>query len=162
MIPSTEAKSFSPTSNVRKKIGNKVNMNDVFTPDKIKECQSIIQKAHESFFNDVLEIWQLIINDFAELAENSKSSSQIIQRIAKHSLEIKGKLDAVGYGLGMKIAKSLHDFALNDTTPQKHMVIYGKHIDAMNTVIRSNLKGDGGVMGNEIMKALSALIKKLN
>ena len=158
----TNAPKIAPSSSaIRKKIGNKVNMRDIFTPEKLKECEAIIEKAHTDFLQDALDIWKLIINNFAELTANPDESHAIIKKIADNSLAIKGKLDAVGYGLGMKIAKSLNEFATNDTSPQKHMVIYGKHIDAMNTVIRANLKGDGGAIGTEMTQALSALIKKL-
>lgn len=156
-----EKKAPSPTSAIRKKIGKNVNMHDVFSPEKIKECDAIIERANNEFLKEALGIWQSIIHDFGDLYANPDASLPILKKITKSSLEIKGKLDAIGYGLGMKIAKSLHDFAEKDCVPQKHMVIYGKHIDAMNTVIRSNLKGDGGAIGSEIMKALAILIKKL-
>lgn len=159
MMPLNEHK--SSTSSIRKKIGKNVSMHDVFTPEKIKECEAIIERANDNFLKDALDTWQSIIHDFATISDSSDDNLSAIKKIAEHATEVKGKLDAVGYGLGMKIAKSLHDFAENDSVPQKHMVIYGKHIDAMNTVIRSNLKGDGGAMGNEIMQALAALIKKL-
>lgn len=161
MQTTTKPLAAPSSSAIRKKIGNKVNMRDVFTPEKLKECEAIIKKANTDFLKDALDVWKLIINDFAELTENPSESHKILPKIAQNSLSIKGKLDAIGYGLGMKIAKSLHEFAVNDTFPQKHMVIYGKHIDAMNTVIRANLKGDGGAIGSEITQALSALIKKL-
>jgi len=161
--PAPEQNKFSTTSAIRKKIGGKVKMEEVFTPEKIMECQSIIEKAHDNFLKDALEIWQKIINDFAELSKNPENNGiKVIRNISQNAVEIKGRLDAVGYSLGMRIAKSLNEFAAQDSNPQRHLVIYGKHIDAMNTVIRTNLKGDGGAMGNEMIKALTALIKKLN
>lgn len=153
--------SLNTTSAIRKKIGKNVKMDEVFTREKIQECESIIEKAHATFFNDVLDIWQSMIEDFALLSENPEKNALTTKKIAENASKIKGKLDAVGYSLGMKIAKSLQEFSEKDKTPQQHMIIYSKHIDAMNTVIKNNMKGDGETLGREIIKALNALIRKL-
>lgn len=160
-MTSSDAK---PTSTIRNKIGSGIRMQDVFTKERMQECESIIEKAHEDFFKDVIEIWGSILVNFMSLSANPEKSPAIVKQIAADSLAIRGKLDEVGYGLGMKVSKSLYDFASNDKNPQfnDHVLIYSKHIDVMNTIIKYNLKGDGGVMGQEMMQALNALIKKLN
>lgn len=87
-------------SAIRKKIGKSVKLEEIFTPEKIRECQSIIEKAHEGFHKDILDIWQFIINDFSEFTKNPKQGSTLITQINKNAFLIKGKLDAVGYNLG--------------------------------------------------------------
>jgi hypothetical protein len=157
----SSSRSDDTVSSIRKKIGDSVRMEEVFSKERIQECQVIIDNAHVNFFKDVLDLWQVMINDFASMREDPAQAYVITQKIASEAFEIKGKLDEVGYSLGMNIAKSLYDFAINDSTPEKHMVIYSKHIDAMNTVIKSNLSGNGGEIGDNMLEALEALIKKI-
>lgn len=153
--------SSNPTSSIRKKIGGSIKIEDIFTKERLQECEAIIEKAHEDFIKEVVEMWEVILVDFITLSSNPDRSADIIKKIAADAFTIKGKLDELGYGLGMNIAKSLYDFAVKDTTPERHMTIYSKHVDAINTVLKKNIKGDGGVVGEEMLKALSALIGKL-
>lgn len=149
-----------PVSSIRKKIGA-IKIEDIFTKERLKECEAIIEKAHEDFIKEVIEIWERILVEFITLSSNPEQREVIITRIANEAFTIKGKLDELGYGLGMNIAKSLYDFASKDTNPECHMTIYSKHIDAINTVLRKSIKGDGGAVGNEMLQALDTLIKKL-
>lgn len=148
-------------STARQKAAEPAKLQDMFTAERMRDCEAILGKPREGVFKDALGAWEAILVNFMVLSSNPEKSPTIVKVIARDAFIVKEKLGAIGYSLGAQIADSLYEFAAKDKNPQYHAVIYSKHIDTINTIIKFNLKGDGGAAGKEMTNALSILIKKI-
>lgn len=86
---------------------------------------------------------------------------QAIAEIYKCSLDLKGQGGGFGYDLITSIGDLLTKFMeARETVSHRDFEIICAHVDAMQAVIRQDIKGDGGKIGNQIVDGLSELVLK--
>lgn len=84
---------------------------------------------------------------------------QAIAEIYKCALDLKGQGGGFGYDLITAIGDLLTKFMeeREKVSPRDFEIICA-HVDAMQAVIRQDIKGDGGKIGNHIVDGLSELV----
>lgn len=86
---------------------------------------------------------------------------QAISDIYRRALDLKGQGGGFGYNLITSIGDLLTKFMeARSTVSNRDFAIIGAHIDAMQAVVREDIKGDGGKIGMEIVDGLSQLVEK--
>ena len=90
-----------------------------------------------------------------------KTLPQAISDIYKCALDLKGQGGGFEYDLITSTGDLLTKFMEERETVSSHdfEIIYA-HVDAMQAVIRQDIKGDGGKVGNQIVDGLSELVLK--
>jgi hypothetical protein len=82
-----------------------------------------------------------------------------ISDIYKCALDLKGQGGGFGYDLITSVGNLLTKFMeVRETVSPRDFEIICAHVDAMQAVIRQNIKGDGGKIGNQIVDGLSELV----
>jgi hypothetical protein len=85
----------------------------------------------------------------------------MLKEIYRHALDMKGQGGGFGYDLITAIGDLLTKFIDGKIAlaPRDHEIV-NAHIDAMQAVIRGDIKGNGGKVGNEIVTGLRAIVLK--
>lgn len=84
---------------------------------------------------------------------------QAIPEIYKRALDLKGQGGGFGYDLITSIGDLLTKFMeARSEVSHRDFVIICAHIDALQAVVREDIKGDGGKIGIQIVDGLSQLV----
>lgn len=84
-----------------------------------------------------------------------------LNEIAEHAHNIKGQAGTFGYDLVAEIANSLNGFAdSRQETSAVDLEIISAHIRALRVVHAQQLRGDGGKIGEELMKTLRQVVSQ--
>jgi len=158
----SEVYAVKPENTLREKIGTDVLIEQILTPEKIKACQDIIDKAHDDIFNEVLLNLADIKAEYLRMNDNLSEAKPHLIKIVNLTFILKGRLEALGLTLGQEVTESLNRFAKNLTNITKeHVLIVSKHLDVLTVILKEKIHGDGGAMGREMLDSLSQLIKKI-
>jgi len=88
-----------------------------------------------------------------------KALERAISEIYKRALDLKGQGGGFGYDLITSIGDLLTKFMeARDKVSNRDFAIICAHIDAMQAVVREDIKGDGGKIGVQIVDGLSELV----
>lgn len=84
-----------------------------------------------------------------------------LKEIYRHALDMKGQGGGFGYDLITAIGDLLTKFIDGKTglSARDHEIV-AAHIDAMQAVIRGDIKGNGGKVGSEIVAGLRSIVLK--
>ena len=125
---------------------------------------NILHRAEEAVeeLNDEYSSWaQKDIAAVAEAANNPEELRNAIAEIYKRALDLKGQGGGFGYDLITSIGDLLTKFMEDrDTINERDSAVINAHIDAMQAVIREDIKGDGGKIGFQIVDGLGELVQK--
>ena len=95
----------------------------------------------------------------ARVRNNPEELPAAIADIYKCALDLKGQGGGFGYELITSIGNLLTKFMEErEKVSNRDFEIICAHVDAMQAVIRQNIKGDGGKIGNQIVDGLSELV----
>tara|TARA_R110000868_G_scaffold29889_2_gene110966 strand:+ start:5204 stop:5686 length:483 start_codon:yes stop_codon:yes gene_type:complete len=90
-----------------------------------------------------------------------KALAKSISEIYTHALDLKGQGGGFGYDLITSIGDLLTKFMEDrEIVSKRDFQIICAHIDAMQAVVREDIKGDGGKVGIDIVEGLSELVLK--
>ncbi|HYE48648.1 MAG TPA: hypothetical protein VEB20_03585 [Azospirillaceae bacterium] len=144
------------------KAGGKKGQQGAIDPAAIERAQlhlSRMSEAHQAQTRiDLTELQAAFMMATGD-AERRKDHLRKVYKIADGILTL-GK--TFGYDLLSEFANSLNHFlvSLESPTPAQMQVV-ALHIDAMQAVVRENIKGDGGALGKAMSQSLAAARAKL-
>lgn len=91
--------------------------------------------------------------------QNPAALDAAIPEIYKRALDLKGQGGGFGYDLITSIGDLLTKFMeARQKIGARDFAIISAHIDAMQAVIREDIKGDGGRIGLQVVDGLSELV----
>ena len=97
----------------------------------------------------------------ASAQSDAETLPQAIAEIYKCALDLKGQGGGFGYDLITSIGDLLNKFMeARETLSNRDFEIICAHVDAMQAVLRQDIKGDGGKIGNQIVDGLRKLVLK--
>lgn len=156
---------YKLTNYLKNKLGLSINSTEEgeIAPDKIEECDALIQEMCEScletigtHLDEIIKLWGKM-KDMPQSQERQNLSDQIF--IESH--EIKDIASLCGYALCAHFAESLRDY-ISETSlnVEGQRVIIQAHVDAMTVVYKKDLKDDGGPAAEELKKMVKVAIDK--
>lgn len=150
-----------PDNVLRRKIGANVNLGKIFTPEKIMQCQEMIDKTLAGFLQEMEVQLAAVGNEYARSADKPETARRALQAVAEVALAIKKSMEALDYAFGFKVAQSLYEY-IRSAHPQGPDVslIVCKHIAVLQIIIRDQIRGEGGTLGQDMLTNLRNLIKK--
>ncbi|MBB6250513.1 hypothetical protein [Nitrospirillum iridis] len=99
---------------------------------------------------------------FAQAQRDTENRAQHLRKIYKISDGIMTLGRTFGYNLLSDFANSMNQFLVDpENTSDALMTVLGLHIDAMHVVVRDDIKGDGGELGQALTKSLALARAKL-
>lgn len=164
LSPPTEensAKILPPDYALKKKIGENVDMTEVFSEKVVGSAQGAIDKHKDSFRDWAIKDIAALEEYYGRAVANMESCERDIVAIEGISERMKSQAGTFDFGLATQVAKSLAKFCMRHPKPDKErMVVVRKHIDTLSVIINKNIVGDGGAVGGELMDNLAKLTEK--
>lgn len=155
-----ETKGAQPGKALKGKIGFDINMKQIFTPAIVSDAQRFIEGHAEHFrtwaMKDVGELYHIIRN--AQLLEKPEKYYGRIRRIA---FSLKSHAGTFGYDLASRVAKSLMVSVERPLeNPKNQLIVLEKHIDTLRIIFADDVRNEANIVGDELLRGLSALIEK--
>jgi chemotaxis protein histidine kinase CheA len=152
-----------PSYSIKEKIGMNVNLNEIFTPERIAAAQEIINETQAEFVSWASKDLVELEHAYRHMEkEPEKTPASRIEKIRKIAFSLKCQSGTFGYPLGSDVAKSLYRYTVDHGKYNKdNIVVLRKHIDALQVIFQQNIQGEGGQMGDELMHSLEKLVDKL-
>jgi chemotaxis protein histidine kinase CheA len=102
-----------------------------------------------------------------EARSQPEDRSTHLEAVADIAHDVKGEGATYGYPLMTELGESLYRFAakIKDDScacGTVHLDIVDKHIEAMRTVIRERIEGDGGDLGRELLATFGKAVEKFS
>lgn len=146
---------FEPDFALKKIIGEDVDISKIFTPERIKACQDIIDNARSEFFEEekprVLELKTIVQGG------NEKNLPQILA-ICK---EIKSQAKIFGFSFIADLCTQIITFAELETRPVKvRFQVIAKFTDALVIAVLNKMKDEGGVLEKELDKIVAEVLAR--
>jgi hypothetical protein len=153
---------IQPSGDLRKRAVNfKTGFGVVLSAGETQKLQNVVEKSSEKFVRDIGATLRKLREDLAALPEGELLTLEMLQRVGKDAVDIKGLGGTFKFPLLTQIAKSLHDYVLQIKTPSAwNAVIVGHHIDALYVVLAQRITGFGGQIESELLAALRAASAK--
>ena len=125
---------------------------------KAEEAMSLLENDYGRWVQQDIDALRELIED---MQRNPDNLAPAIAGIYRHALDMKGQGGGFGYGLITEIGELLTKFmdGRRDISERDRDIICA-HVDAMQAVIRGDIKGSGGEIGREIVSGLRALVLK--
>lgn len=141
------------TENVlQKKIGNDFSLDQIFSPERIKKCQNVIDQAKASFFETAK-------NDLESLLSMSRFSSLPLNKMATLSENIKGQARIFGFSFISAVCDYITDVCMASTIEEeKKKFLLKKLIEVLEISFKEKITDEGGALNFD----LSKIMKKIN
>lgn len=154
-LEDAEPFTYEPDFALRKIIGDDVDIMQIFTPEKIRLCQDIIDKARDDFFEDekprVLELKKII----------AQSNIHNLSKIVAVCSEVRCQARIFGFSFIAGLCEQMITFANADSKPPKvRYMIISKLGDALVVAMLNRLKDEGGILQKELNATVQQLLEK--
>ncbi len=156
-----EPRLLAPDNSLRKKIGMNVALSDIFTPEKVKDCQDMLDQAHTEFARELEEQINAIGNEYMKAVDNPAQAKESMEKAADIAFVVKKRMESLNFVFGYHVAQSLSDYMQEvSTRDSDSLLVVCKHIAVLNIILKDGIKGDGGSVGREMLANLKTLIEK--
>ncbi len=139
---------------LQEKTGGKGALGKLFTPERIRAGQQVIEEFKTTYFEDLS----------AYLAELHAASSGEIERepLLDSVKSLKGQAETLGFDFILQVCQSMYEFmsAKQEYSPTDILVIQ-KHAEAVLAGVRKKERGKGGMVEEETLSGLRLLRQKL-
>ncbi len=154
------AKIVHPPNKIRDKIGPNANVRDILKPENITRGQKRIDDHQEDFLEWAKEDLNTLIQKLEEI-KYTPMTVQHLEAIIESGEHLRDRGGTFGYDLLTHIAKSLVNYCATINSPaSEHAIVVSKHLEGITTVLRDQIKGDGGMVGIELLASLKKLTDK--
>ena len=127
----------------------------------LEEAEEQLQRSSLDFTDWALDYLRQLSELCRDALAKPGSRKKDFQEINLLSHELRGQGGTFGYPLITVLAKMVFDITYDGCRDDDNAVeIVKAHIDAMRAVIREKIAGDGGEIGQALLKSLEAVIKK--
>lgn len=128
-------------------------------PNVLRQAEEAVEELQDDYTS-----WaQTDIDGLREAVNSARDNpaelEAAIAEIYKRALDLKGQGGGFGYNLITSIGDLLTKFMeARAEISNRDFAIITAHIDAMQAVVREDIKGDGGKIGLQIVDGLSELV----
>lgn len=124
-----------------------------------------VQRDLEQWSEDFVDWTRIHVADLdQELAKcravDIKARRPFLAEINHHAHELRGLGGTFGFPLVTTVSMSLFDLTLGKVTPTDEcLALVRTHVDTLRAIIRENVRGEGGPIGQELVQELSVMNK---
>lgn len=153
---------FKLPNGLKEKMGSNAMRQEFIVPDEIlAEAEAALQREAAGFIHWAKKYLDNLSKEVVEAKTRSGDRQQNFDEINIIAHELRGQGGTFGYPLITLFAKSLYEAT---KLPRKEddiaLEIAKIHIDTMRAVIREDIEGDGGEIGQQLFKSLKLAIAK--
>lgn len=159
----SEVKILDPDFSLKKKIGEKVNIAEIFTPERIAEAQQVIDDTKAEFLKWAEKDLIDLEDAYRHFSNDQDAVFFELDRIRKIAFSIKCQAGTFSFELASEVAKSLYNYAMkHEKYSADQMQVLQKHVEALQAIFSKNIQGEGGPIGVELKGSLQKLVEKFN
>lgn len=143
---------YTPPRQLRAKTGGDIGID----PARVARIQNDLDSWNEEFINWTVEFIKRLRVLLAKAQREEPASRRAkFSRINQIAHELRGQGGIFGYPLVSSVAKSLFELT-KDTLDRSDdcLILVRNHIETLQAVLRDEVRGDGGTVGLEIVKAM--------
>ena len=132
-----------------------------FDESRLRKAEAVVAELKQDFSQWVCEDLSRLRKSFELACSDGTKRREHLDTIADVVHEIKGEVGTYNYPLMTQVAESLQNFVSSiEDCRDVQLEIVGKHVEALEAIIRENLEGSGGETGTELTEALGLAVKK--
>lgn len=148
---------FPSPKTIRERIGKGFE----FDAEAIEEAQHALEQWSEDFADWTRIHVEKLDQALAKCAQlNVRGRRDVLSEINHHAHELRGLGGTFGFPLVTSVSMSLFDLTLGKVTPTDECLsLVRTHIDTLRAIIRENVRGEGGPVGQELVQELNVLNK---
>jgi chemotaxis protein histidine kinase CheA len=130
-------------------------------PSVLKRAEESVEKLSEDYSSFAQADVDGIKTAIARAESKPEERMEAIAEIYTRALDLKGQGGGFGYNLITSIGDLLTKFleGKEDLSPREFEIVYA-HVDAMQAVLRAEMKDGGDKIGVQIVDGLSQLVLK--
>ncbi len=158
-------KVVAPDDGLKKKLG-KTSIEKVLSEEKVKSAEKIIERDGDNFSDDAMKDIKMAQRHFNTLRTAFDAGRRDVQALPEFTdlldavLNMKSQSGMYGFAFATAIARSLHGFFIErNWQTERGMRIINLHLDALSRVFSGNIRGDGGIIGKDIVDGLEEMVK---
>ncbi|MDD5586103.1 MAG: hypothetical protein PHY92_03985 [Alphaproteobacteria bacterium] len=146
---------YEPNYAVKKLIGEDVNIRDIITPEKIKECQKLVDDASASYFTNAHADMDKMGRAINGLVKAKKPNESYFHEVGQIGNNLKGQAELFGFTLVTKICVQIMECCKASHEPFNTRLSLIKELyAALNLCINRSIKDDGGEAGKSLLSDL--------
>lgn len=128
-------------------------------PNILRQAEQAVEELQDDYTSWAQKDIDSLREAFNSAQADPANLETAIAEIYKCALDLKGQGGGFGYDLITSIGDLLTKFMeARDKMSKRDFAIISAHIDAMQAVVREDIKGDGGKIGVQIVDGLSQLV----
>lgn len=153
---------ITPPNLLKVKVGGGGGPDTGIDIDAIRLASTAIEGMAEDFQERVTLEVTMIMKLSHDLDSDPSRASKIGSKLARIGFEISGQGETFGFELISEVGTSMCRYINELGKPEslKGDVIRA-HADAMRAIIKNRVKGDGGVVGTELVASLDNLVDRM-
>ena len=129
--------------------------------DLLELAREQIANMEDDYSDWVEESIVTLISAHRRAADNPADCAEELDTINSIAHELRGQGGIFGYPLMTDFGRSLYDVTQPGTKPSGQLIeLIKAHIDGIRAVMAERIKGDGGAIGQELMKSLELAKQK--
>lgn len=154
---------IQPPSSLKDKVAI---TNDGVDLDALEQAEQLIAGMQDSYLEWVEEDLKKITACYVAAQQETGSRKQVFKDIFSVAHDIKGQGGSFDYPLmtiiGNLLCRFLERLEKEDVEPKEsHMAVVKVHIDALRLVIAQRMSGEGGKVGDNLIRGLNAALSKV-
>jgi hypothetical protein len=131
--------------------------------DLLAKAEAALQQMSEDYPDWVSKLVDKLYEQHRRCVDTPGQRRSFFEELRRVAHDMRGQGGTFGYPLISEVAESLYQFTgPHSGQSDNHIEVIKAHIDAMRVIIRNRVKGDGGAIGEQLLKALQAAIQKYN
>jgi|GEM_PF-1605136 len=153
---------FEPDNAIREKIGKEVVLQEYFTPERLENCQKIIESARSTFFENAEIETNILLHLMRKMPANDKDSVPFFEKVFSCVCNIKGQVEIFGFTLIRKICDHIleHCRSADYETLHTRFMLTKDLVQLLNLAIRKAVTDEGGATGRTILAELKNYSKR--
>jgi hypothetical protein len=162
MAGRTKAQIIPPSNELRRKAVNyKKGFSVDLTPSEMRELEKVVHAATDKFTIAASMSLKALRELVADARAGKTKPADIIRRVAREALDLKGLGGTFDYPLVTRIAKSLNDYTSQlGRVGKTQLDVIGVHVDALYVLMAQRVTGTGGETEWQVVEALGLATKK--
>ncbi len=146
-----------PDHNLRRKIGEAIDVTDIFSQDAIESAEEIITEAGKEFCDGAAEDLRWLRNGINRLAHDMNNVG-ILPPMRRRVTSLKSKASIFGFLMATNTSHSLEEYLNKMVEPNDdRLMVLREHLDILNVVFTQKIQGTGGEQGHKLINYVQKL-----
>ncbi|MBI1778755.1 MAG: hypothetical protein HYR63_25715 [Proteobacteria bacterium] len=157
-----KAQIIPPSNELRRKAVNyKKGFSVDLTSTEMLQLEKVVHAATDKFNTAASSSLKALRELVADARAGKTPATDILKRVAREALDLKGLGGTFDYPLVTRIAKSLNDYAVSlSKVGRPQLEVIALHIDALYVLLAQSITGTGGEIEWQVLEGLSQATQK--